>query len=298
MPKVSVIIINFNTRDLLRSCLQNLTDLNEAAQIIVVDNASSDGSAKMVRDEFPAVDLIALDTNTGLTVASNRGLTALPKEVTQSDTVLYLGSDAFPQAGVVQGIAEYLEENPDVGIATAKLVMRDGMLDMDAHRGFPTPWASFTHFSGLNRLFPQSRRFNSYFLGHEPLDQPHEIDLCISHFMMMRRSLFDTVGLWDEDFFVYGEDVDFCYRTKEAGYKIMFLPQFEVLHYKGASVGIRKQTQDISNASAETRKRASQASTKAMDLFYRKHMADKYPWFINAGVLGGVKVLAMLRNRR
>lgn len=293
MYSVSVIIVNFNTCDLLRSCLQNLLDQNEATQIIVVDNASEDGSAEMVRTEFPSVELIALTTNLGLTGASNRGLAEATGEF-----ILYLGSDAFPQAGVIQEMAAYLAQNPDVGIATAKLVLRDGQLDMDAHRGFPTPWASLTHFSGLNKLFPKSKLFNAYFLGHEPLDQPHEIDLCISHFMMMPKSLFESVGPWDEEFFLYGEDVDFCYRTKAARYKIMYLPQFEVLHYKGASVGVRKQTQDISNASAETRKRASQLSTKAMALFYRKHLYDRYPWIVSAAVLGGVRVLALLRSRR
>ena len=204
----------------------------------------------------------------------------------------------FPETGVISGIAEYMSQNASAAIATAKLVLRDGQLDMDAHRGFPTPWASLTHFSGLNKLFPTSKLFNQYFLGHQPLDQPHEIDLCISHFMFIRHSLFDVIGPWDEDFFFYGEDVDFCYRAKEAGFKIMYLPQFQALHYKGASVGVRPQTQDISTASEETKRRASALSTKAMELFYRKHLYAKYPWIVSAFVLGGVRLLAFLRGRR
>lgn len=293
MASVSVIIVSYNTCRLLQACLQNLLNLDEATEIIVVDNASSDGSAQLVQKEFPEATLIALPENRGLTGAANVGLAAA-----KGDFVLYLGSDAYPQVGVIPGIAAYLAQHPDVGVATAALRLRDGALDMDAHRGFPTPWASLTHFSGLNKLFPTSPLFNQYFLGDRDLTQPHEIDLCISHFLFARRSLFDVVGKWDEDFFLYGEDVDFCYRTKAAGYKIMYLPQFTVTHYKGASVGVRKQTSDISLASPETKLRATQLSTKAMLLFYRKHLYQHYPWLLNGLVLTTIRLLGALRWRR
>ena len=293
MATVSIIIVSFNTSTLLRACLQNLDKLKEADEVIVVDNASGDGSAQLVQTEFPWVNLIQLHENRGLTVASNVGLAAA-----QGEYILYLGSDAYPKPGVIQGIKSYLEVHPEVGIATAELRMRDGNLDMDAHRGFPTPWASLTHFSGLNRLFPKSARLNQYFLGDRDLNQPHEIDLCISHFLFAPRSLFDHVGQWDEDFFLYGEDVDFCYRVKAAGYKIMYLPQFTVTHYKGASVGVRKQTSDISLASTETKLRATHLSTKAMMLFYQKHMQQHYPWLVNAAVLTAIRLLGALRLRQ
>jgi GT2 family glycosyltransferase len=293
MAAVSVIIVSYNTCSLLQACLQNLHTLHEATEIIVVDNASSDGSVHLVQSKFPAVKLIALSTNRGLTVASNVGLDAATGEY-----ILYLGSDAYPNAGVIQGIMDYMEQHPEVGIATAELRMRDGNLDMDAHRGFPTPWASLTHFSGLNRLFPKSGRFNQYFLGDRDLTQPHEIDLCISHFLFTRRSLFTRIGKWDEDFFLYGEDVDFCYRAKAAGYKIMYLPQFTVTHYKGASVGIRKQTSDIAQVSTETKLRVTQLTTKAMLLFYQKHLDQHYPWLVNTFVLTAIRLLGALRLQR
>ncbi|MEM7539031.1 MAG: glycosyltransferase family 2 protein [Chloroflexota bacterium] len=289
---ISVVIVNFNTCDLLRDCLDNLVQLEEVQEIIVVDNASVDGSVAMVSTEFPGVHVIALSENRGLTVASNLGMDAAIGEF-----ILYLGSDAFPKVGTIMGLAHYLSQHEDVGIATAKLVLRDGQLDMDAHRGFPSPWASLTHFTKLNRLFPTSPFFNQYFLGHLPLDTAHEIDLCISHFMFMRKSLFDAdnVGRWDEDFFVYGEDVDMCYRVKAAGYKIMYLPQFGATHIKGASVGIRKQSQDISKASPETKVRAAQMSTEAMALFYEKHFHTKYPWVVNTLILTAVRFLGWFR---
>lgn len=293
MPTISVIIVSYNTRNLLQACLQNLNNLQEADEIIVVDNASGDGSAPLVQSEFPAVKLIKLTENRGLTVASNIGLAAA-----QGEYILYLGSDAYPKPGVIRGIQGYLAQHPEVGVATAELRMRDGNLDMDAHRGFPTPWASLTHFSGLNRLFPKSGFFNQYFLGDCDLNQPHEIDLCISHFFFAPRLLFDVVGKWDEEFFLYGEDVDFCYRTKAAGYKIMYLPQFTVTHYKGASVGVRKQTSDISQASTATKLRATHLSTKAMMLFYQKHMQQHYPWLVNVSVLTAIRLLGALRLQR
>jgi len=294
MPLLTIAIINFNTRDLLQDCLHHLLSLPETptlvAQVIVVDNASRDGSAQMVRSHFPRVTLIALPENRGLTVASNLAL-----RLTQSEFLLYLGADAFPEPGALAGLVAYMAEHPQVGITTAQLRLRDGALDMDAHRGFPTPWASLTHFTGLNRLFPHSPTFNQYFLGGARLDQPHAIDLCISHFMLTRRQLFAVIGEWDEDFFLYGEDVDLCYRAKAAGYQIMYLPQFTVLHYKGASVGVRQQTSDLANASAETKLRVTKLSTEAMARFYRKHLAAHYPRLLNWTILGAIQRLGQLR---
>lgn len=294
MPLLTIAIVTFNTRALLQDCLHHLLTLPETPtlvdQLIVVDNASGDGSAQMVQAQFPQVTLIALPDNRGLTVASNLALRA-----TQSEFLLYMGADAFPEPGALAGLVAYMAAHPAVGIATAQLRLRDGTLDMDAHRGFPTPWASLTHFTGLNKLFPHSPTFNQYFLGGERLDQPHAIDLCISHFMLTRRQLFAQIGEWDENFFLYGEDVDLCYRAKAAGYQIMYLPQFTVLHYKGASVGVRKQTSDLANASAETKLRVTKLSTEAMGRFYRKHLFARYPRPLSWAVLGAIQLLGRLR---
>ena len=286
----SVAIINYNTAPLLIKCLENLQRLGEAAEILVVDNGSSDDSVTRVKADFPAVKLIALPTNRGLTVASNLALAE-----TTGEYLLYLGPDAYPHAGVIHGLADYLDQAPKVAIATAELRLRDGSRDMDAHRGFPTPWASLTHFSGLNRLFPRVKLFNQYFMGDQDLQTPHEIDLCISHFMFTRRTVLTALGGWDEDFFLYGEDVDLCYRVKAAGHRIVYLPQFQAVHYKGASVGVRKQSSDISTASNETKLHVTALSTKAMGLFYQKHLAAHYPWLVNFIVLQSIRLLGALR---
>ncbi|MFH1295088.1 MAG: glycosyltransferase family 2 protein [bacterium] len=284
MQKLAVIIVSYNTRDILGDCLRNLTKVAPSAtSIVVVDNASTDGSAEFVRQqEFKTVCVVETENN-GLAAGYNLGMA----QVKETDTFLFLGSDAFPKPGCLEGVLHFLESHPKVGIATAKLILRNGALDLDAHRGFPTPWTALKHFVGIN---------NSYFMTEANLNVPHEIDLCISHFMMVKKAVFDTVGAWDEDFFVYGEDVDLCWRAKQAGYQIYYLPQYECLHYKGASVGTRKETADVTKASLVTRTRMKKETTQAMRLFYQKHMYKKYPAWLNKLVDLGITIMERLRK--
>ena len=292
MKKLAIIIVNYNTKDILRDCLRNLEYFVTPHQVIVVDNASKDGSADMVEAEFEGVDLIRA-TNKGLASGYNLGMT----RATDVGYYLFLGTDAFPKPGCIEGVVDFMEAHHEVGIATAKLVLRSGLLDMDAHRGFPTPWTALTHLIGLDRLFPKSSVFNKYFLGWSDMEKPHEIDLCISHFMMVKKEVFEKVGGWDEDFFVYGEDVDLCWRVKQAGFKIFYLPQFECLHYKGASVGTRKESADVTKADSATKLRMKTETTRAMHLFYKKHMYKKYPWILNKLVELGIGVMEKVRTK-
>jgi GT2 family glycosyltransferase len=290
MKKLSIIIVNYNGAALLEKCLSNLYDIYESMEIIVVDNGSTDGSAQIVKDKFSLVKLIETQNN-GIAAGYNLGV-----QQATGDFLLFLGTDAFPTAKVIQGIVEYMISHTEVGVATARLETRDGSLDMDAHRGFPTPWAALTHFSMLNKVFPKSKVFNQYFLGYKDMSTPHEIDLCISHFMFVRQDVFKDIKAFDEDFFVFGEDVDFCYRVKQAGWKIMYLPQFKVLHYKGASIGIRKESADIKTALKETRQKMRMETTRAMRLFYKKHYANKYPKWLTGIVLLGISLLERVRR--
>jgi len=293
---LSIIIINYNTRDILKDCLKNLENININLkyEIIVVDNGSTDGSYEMV--EFIAKKNSTVKAiksiNNGLAVGSNLGL----KE-SKGKYLLYLGSDAFPKNGTIEGMIKYLDENKDVGIATCKLILRNGKLDMDAHRGFPTPIASITHFTKLNKLFPKSKIFNKYFIGWEDMNKPHEIDLCISHFMMIKKEVFEKIGAWDEDFFVFGEDVDFCYRSKQAGFKIMYLSNFEAIHFKGSSVGIRKESRDITKATNSTKSKMNKETTRAMKLFYNKHYSQRYPKFFTNMIFLAISILEKVRSK-
>ena len=286
--KVSAVIVNYNTKEILRDCLKNLKTNFGSLEIIVVDNNSSDGSQEMVSGEFSEVQLISLKKNIGLAGGNNTGLKAAKGEY-----VLFLGSDAFPQKGSIDYLAYYLDKNPGVGIGVGEVRLRDGKFDKDSHRGFPTPWVAFTHFSGLENLLLQSRLFGGYFLGYKDFKRVQDIDLCTSHFMFARKKIFGNVGNWDENFFVYGEDVDICWRVKKAGWRIVYLPEAKILHYKGVSVGIRAETRDITKATLETKKKMILESTEAMSKFYRKHYKGKV---YNPLILGGITVLSFFRS--
>lgn len=288
--KVSAVIVNYNAKEVLRDCLNNLKKNDASLEVVVVDNNSPDGSSDMVSREFPGVTLLALKKNIGLAAGNNAGL-----KKTKGEYVLFLGPDAFPEPGAIEKIVDYLEKNPDVGICVGKVSLRDGGLDKDSHRGFPTPWAAFTHFSGLEKLFPKSKLFGRYFLGYKDLKKTHDIDLCTSHFMFCRKKIFKELGSWDENFFVYGEDVDLCWRVKKAGWRIMYLPEVKVLHYKGVSVGIRRETQDITKASKQTKKEMILETTQAMLKFYRKHYKGK---IYNPLILTGIRFMAFFRQAK
>ena len=279
---VTVVVVNFNTVGVLEKSLGNL---EKGVQVVVVDNASTDGSAEMVRQKFPEAEVVALKKNVGLAAGNNVGL-----RKARGRYVLFMGSDAFPQRGVIAGLAGYLDKHPKVGMAVGRVVLRNGQLDRDTHRGLPTPGVALAHFLRLDRAWPKSRLFGRYWLGFEDLDKPHEIELCTSHFMFARKAMFDQIGEWDERFFVYGEDVDVCWRAKKAGWKVMCLPQFKIVHYKGMSVGIRPETGDITPATRETKKRMLGETTVAMEIFYKKHFGN------NWGAIAAIKLLGIIRK--
>ena len=297
MADLSAIIVNFNARDLLKDCVDNLLETGEFQKIVVVDNDSIDGSVELIEnkfgDELASGEVKLIKTlNNGLAAGNNLGLAQI-----DSKYVLYIGSDCYPTKDAIQKCVAFMEKNADVGISTAKLVMRDGTLDWHAHRGFSTPWAALTYFAGLSKFFPKSKLFNQYFLGFKDFSKPHEIDLCITHFMLVRADANKKVGKWDEDYFLFGEDVDFCYRMKQLDYKIMYLSDIEVLHIKGASMG-RKSAEGVDTVSKKleiTKKIMSSGRSKAQQQFYEKHYRDKYPWILTSIVLLGIFLLEKLR---
>ena len=151
------------------------------------------------------------------------------------------------------------------------------------------------HFSGMSRLFPQSPRFNGYFLGYEDFSQVHGVPVIAGSYMMMPRALDRQLGGWDETYFFYGEDIDYCYRISAAGYEIVYYPLVEVLHYKGASSGLRKESADVARPPKETRIKVARESIRAMQIFYSKFYRDKYPKAVTALVLAGIRVRGWAR---
>lgn len=281
-PRVTAIIANYNTRQVLHDCLNNLIKLDEVKQIIVVDNASADDSSKMVKTHFPSVLLLSLKRNKGISYSYN-----LAEKKAKNPYLLFLGSDAFPKKNAVTFLSDYLDNNPHVGLATCKVVLRNGNLDMDSHRAFPTPWNSFLYFTKINT--------EKYFLQDRDFSNTHEIDACISHFMFIRRKAFESVNGFDKDYFVYGEDIDFCYRLKKNSWKVMYVPHVTATHYKGVSVGLRNESKDISRASKETKIKMSKMTTDAMELFFRKHYQKSYPALLNLFVLFTIRMIRIMR---
>lgn len=294
-PDVSVIILNYNAEKFLRDTLNSVQmQKGISYEIIVVDNNSSDNSRQMVSHEFPKVKWVQRDTSLGFSAGNNAGLPHA-----HADVILFLNPDAsFQKPDDLKKCYDKLLSDKTIGCLTARvnLVLTKG-IDETCHRGFPTPWASFTHFSGLSKLFPNVPLFNQYTKRYLGYDNEHDIDAVGGMFMLMPRSVGDEVGWWDEDYPLYGEDLDFCYRIHEAGYRNLYWPGVTILHYKGVSTGMSQQSKSVSTAKKETTRRVKGWSVQAMELFYRKHYQSKYPFFINYLVYLGLKIMYFVRVR-
>jgi N-acetylglucosaminyl-diphospho-decaprenol L-rhamnosyltransferase len=279
IPDLAIVIVSWNTRDLLRDCLASIcANCGLDAEICVVDNASTDGSAEMVEREFSQVCVIRSLRNGGFAYANNLGLKAWSLDGKADEGVpryaLLLNSDTvIPPDGLAQMMA-FLDAHPEAGAAGPKLIRLDGSLDLACRRSFPTPEVSFYHFSKLSKLFPSSPRFARYDLTYLDPDELTEVDSVNGAFMMVRTEAIRQVGLLDERFFFGGEDLDWAFRIKAAGWKIYYNPAVVVQHVKRAS--FRRNPQ------------AAYEFERAMWLFYRKHYRASTPAWLNALVCLGL----------
>lgn len=288
---ISIIIVNYNTKGFIKRCISSIVEnvKNVSYEIIVVDNASSDGSPSeilKIKNKISNIKTILNKKNLGFSKANNQGI----KISKESKYVLFLNPDTVVQNQTIEYMLKFMDTHKDVGAATCKLVMLNGQIDDASHRGFPTPWNAFCHFTGLSRIFPKSRIFAGYNLGWMDLEKTHEIDALAGAFMLVRRKAGEEAKWWDEDYFFYGEDIDFCYMLKQLGWKIYYVPDVFVTHYKGVSGGIKSVSKNITTASEETKKRATKWRFNAMRIFYNKHYKDKYPWIINHLVSIGISI--------
>lgn len=276
---VGIVIVNWNTCDLLRDCLHSLAASEGVRQrVIVVDNNSPDDSAEMVRTEFPAVMLIANDDNPGFSAANNQGLRALGFEQGASSDApryaLVLNPDTVLPPDALREMVAYMDADEQTGVAGPRLVMRNGALDLACRRSFPTPAISFYRMVGLSKLFPRSRRFGRYNLTYLDPSIETEVDSVVGAFMLVRRAAIERVGLFDETFWMYGEDLDWAYRIKQAGWKVMYNPRVTVTHVKRA-------------ASRQSR-RAQIEFYRAMLIFYRKHYRATTAWWLHSLIMLGL----------
>ena len=204
--------------------------------------------------------------------------------------ILLLNPDTLVFPETLNVMYKYMEEHPGVAVATCKVVLAEGVLDDACHRGFPTPWNAFCQFSGLSLLLPDSRLFNGYHLGYQNMDEIHEIDSCTGAFMFIRKRVGELAGWLDEDYFWYGEDLDFCFKVKKQGGKVMYVPETKIIHYKGISSGIKKHSQNKSLADKRTQILATHARFQVMRIFYQKHYQGKYPDWLTRIVFAGIRI--------
>ncbi len=288
MPDLSIIIISYNTKQYLKDCLESIKEhVTDGLdyEIIVVDNNSIDGSLEMLKNNYHWVTVIGNKENEGFSKANNKGIAKAAGKF-----LLFLNSDTVIYKHTLEEMVMFMKLHKEAGAATCYVKLTSGELDDASHRGFPTPWNAFCHFSGIAKLIPYSSLFNGYNLFWKDLDKVHEIDALAGAFMIVRREAGDAVGWWDEDYFFYGEDIDFCYRLKEKGWKIFFVPTTRILHYKGVSSGIKAISKEITTASVESKKKVTKARFDAMRIFYKKHYTKKYPRIIMWIVLTGVNI--------
>ena len=265
MRDLAIVILNYNTRDLLDACLTSLhAQGNLDFAVCVVDNASSDGSADRVAQKHAWVDLIRNAENNGYAAGNNLGLRhyGYPGDGI-ARYVMLLNPDTVVPPGALRGLIDFADANPDVGIVGPRLLLMDGTLDLACRRSFPTPEVSFYRLTGLSKLFPRSRRFGRYNLTYLSIDEQADVDSVVGACMMLRADAVKQAGLLDEQFFMYGEDLDWCLRVKRCRaadgrpYRVVYYPRVTVQHVK--------------RAASRRSPKAQFEFDRAMWLFYRKH---------------------------
>ena len=260
MIDLSIIIVNYNVKEYLLNLLDSIKQAskNISTEIIVVDNNSDDGSIPAINEKYPEVRTIQNNVNVGFGAANNQAM-----EISSGKFILLLNPDTIVRENTFSEMINFLEQNPKVGIAGCKVLNPDGTLQLACRRSFPKPWVSFTKVTGLSKIFPNSKLFAKYNLTYLDENKSYEVDAISGSFMMMTREAYNKVGGFDTDFFMYGEDLDLCYRIQKAGLKVFYVHKTEIIHYKG-----------------ESTKRSKIDETKifynAMHLFVSKHFSSSF----------------------
>lgn len=232
MKTLSVIIVNYNVKHFLEQCLLSVKKAVEGieSEVYVVDNNSVDGSQQMLREKFPWVKLIDNRKNVGFSKANNQAI-----RISTGKYVLLLNPDTIVEETTFSKSIQFMEDHEDAGALGVKMLDGKGKFLPESKRALPTPWVAFYKIFGLARIFPRSKRFGKYHLSYLDNDSDHSVEVLSGAFMLMRNSVLDKIGLLDEDFFMYGEDIDLSYRVTQAGYKNYYFAGTKIIHYKGES---------------------------------------------------------------
>lgn len=270
--KLSIVIVNYNVKYILEQCLHSVFAAiqNIEAEVFVVDNNSVDGSCTMITEKFPWVHLIENKENVGFSKANNQAI-----RISKGEYILLLNPDTVVEEDTFTKTIAFMDEHPQGGGLGVAMIDGKGKFLPESKRGLPTLSVSFYKMFGFHKVFPHSKRFNYYYLGHLSNNEVHEIEILSGAFMLMRKSVLDKIGLLDEEYFMYGEDIDLSYRIIKAGYKNYYYPHTTIIHYKG-----------------ESTKKASfkyvMVFYKAMEIFARKQLHMKkyslYSLFIHIAI--------------
>lgn len=257
---LSIIIISYNVEKLLKDCIESIyrETKDRAFDIWIVDNNSRDNSIQMIKSNFPEINLIENKQNVGFTKANNVAISR-----SKSDYILLLSPDTLILQNAIEKMVSFMNQNPKVGISGCRILNEDRTLQLACRRSIPTPKVAFFRLTGLSKLFPNSKIMAKYNLTYLDPNEPHEVDAVSGAFLVIRREVIDDIGMLDENFWIYGEDLDWCLRAKKAGWKVMYYPHAEIIHYKGVGckTNNRKTTFEF---------------YRAMYLFHKKHFAENY----------------------
>lgn len=275
MNRLTVIIVNYNSTDFLEPCLKSILDHTrlENYRIAVVDNASDDQDFSRLEQLSPRIRFILNSQNLGFATACNQGIQAFPSEY-----YLFLNPDCVIEESAIDRTLSFLASSPEAGIAGCRVNHPDGTLQLACRRRVPRPSTAFFRFTGLSYLFPRNQTIGAYNMTYEDLNQIHEVEAISGSFLMFRREILDDIEKMDEDFFLYGEDLDFCYRATLKGWKVFYFPHAQVVHYKRRS-------------SSRAPRLSNYHFYKSMEIFYRKHFAFRQNRIQQWIVLGGIKLL-------
>ena len=280
--KLSVLIVNYNVKDKLEQCLNSVQIAAQSieSEVFVVDNNSTDDSCQMVRSQFPEVNLIENKENVGFAKANNQAIQGASGEY-----VLLLNPDTVVQPDMFQKTLAFMDQHLGGGGLGVAMYDANGEFLPESKRGIPTPWTAFCKLFGLGKLFPTSDFFNHYYLGSLSNNEIHEIEILAGACMLLRKSVLDGIGLLDEEYFLYGEDIDISYRIIQAGYKNYYFPLTRITHYKGLSTQ-KKYEESL------------RAFYSSMLIFVDRHFAHKYSALSIWCIKCGIKMKAALATMR
>lgn len=266
MKEIGICTVTHNSKQKVLACLSSLFGQMpnlETFDIVVVDNNSLDGTVDEIRSQFPRVRLLVNDHNCGFSKAVNQGLRVLDARY-----YVLLNPDTLVLDQALIRLAKFMDEHPKVGICSPRVLNQDGSVQYQARRGEARPWDVFSYFSGLSKLFPDNPRFSGYLLTHMDNNKVSEVQAVSGSCMMIRKEVIDQIGYLDERYFAYQEDTDYCFHARQAGWKVYYVPQAEVIHYGG---------QGGSNINPYF---SSYHWHRSYFLYYQKNLAKDYPfWF-------------------